>query len=128
MSLIVDNKRLKWILLSYINYADLTMHSQRTSFQFIPFFDANICILETKIHAHMTYFLRNYWQKNTPIWLTKRIFSYDLTEKIPNNFNILDNSVHSNVMTIINISTKFFSLRQRPFINIFLPFLFNKKK
>ena len=37
--------------------------------------------------------------KNTPLWLTKRVFSNEQKEQIVNNFKKLDN-VHSNVTTI----------------------------
>ena len=40
-----------------------------------------------------------FWTKNTPLWLTKRIFSNDQKEQIVNNFKKLDN-VHWNVATI----------------------------
>ena len=39
------------------------------------------------------------WTKNTPLWLTIRIFSNDQKEQIVNNFKKLDN-VHSNATTI----------------------------
>ena len=40
-----------------------------------------------------------FWAKNTPLWLTKRIFSNGKKEQIVNTFKKLDN-VHSNVTTI----------------------------
>ena len=42
---------------------------------------------------------QTFWRKNTPLWLTKRIFSNDQKEQIVNSFKNLDN-VHSNVTTI----------------------------
>ena len=56
----------------------------------------------------MFYFLKYDWQKNTAIWLTKRIFSKDLSRKIASNFKIVDSNVHSSVMTIYRYFYQFF--------------------
>ena len=53
-----------------------------------------------KSMALMSYFLKYDWQKNTTIWLTKRIFSKDWRENIASNFKILDSNVHSSVLTV----------------------------
>ena len=57
--------------------------------------------LPEKEHSSRNFSCPNqiFWTKNTPLWLTKRIFSNDQKEQIVNNFKKLDN-VHSNVTTI----------------------------
>ena len=57
--------------------------------------------LPEKEHSSRNFSCPNqiFWTKNTPLWLTKRIFSNDQKEQIVNNFKKLDN-VHSNATTI----------------------------
>ena len=45
----------------------------------------------------ITYFLGYHWAKDTPLWLTKRIFSNDLREQIANNLCKCPN--HSPIFT-----------------------------
>ena len=57
--------------------------------------------LPEKEHSSRNFSCPNqiFWTKNTPLWLTKRIFSNDQKEQIVNKFKKLDN-VHSNVANI----------------------------
>ena len=56
-----------------------------------------------------------FWTRNTPLWLTIRIFSNDHKEQIVNKFKKLD-TVHSNATTIHQYLS--FSLWQKPWLNI----------
>ena len=62
-----------------------------------------------------------FWTKNTPLWLTKRIFSNDQKEQIVNKFKKLDN-VHSNVATFASIYHRLSHRDKNPVLILLLIF------
>ena len=79
--------------------------------------------LPEKEHSSRNFSCPNqiFWTKNTPLWLTKRIFSNVQKEQIVNKFKKLDN-VHSNVATFASIYHRLSHRDKNPVLILLLIF------